>query len=73
MPRYIGHPDGVELSVPVGSGYEFKDLFVPYDGELPQEIGGQKVTEEYKTSLLEQADNWTETPVAKQPSKKGGE
>ena len=58
--RFIGHPDGAFLeSIPVGTNGETRRATIPYGGELPTEIDGQKVSTAYRDSLLEQKDNWT--------------
>jgi hypothetical protein len=58
--RYVGHPDGATLEIPVGNGGDRVIRHIPHGGELPSEIGGQKVPASFRDSLLEQPDNWTE-------------
>lgn len=72
--RYVGHPDGVELQIPVGNGGDFVIRHIPHGGELPSEIGGQRVPAKFRDSLLEQEANWTEVrreDKAKAPAKTG--
>lgn len=69
--RYTGHPDGVELSVPVGNAGEFRNIHIPHGGELPTEIDGQKVPAQFRDSLLEQKDNWTDVKRATGDETKG--
>jgi hypothetical protein len=56
--KYVGHPDGVDLSIPFRDG-DMVALHVPHGSELPAEVEGRKVPADYRDSLLEQADNWT--------------
>lgn len=57
--RFIGHPDGVDLSIPFNDG-DVVHLHIPHGGELPVEHGGRKIPAAVRNSLLEQSDNWTE-------------
>ena len=58
--RFVGTPDGVNLTVPVLTEDEpDKHITVVYGGELPTEIDGHKVPAAFRDSLLEQKDNWT--------------
>lgn len=57
--RYVGHPDGVDLTVPIGNNGEQRHLHIPHGGELPTEIDKQRVPASYRDSLLEQEGNWT--------------
>lgn len=58
--RYVGHPDGCELAIPVGrEGGDVVHRHIPYNGELPLEINGMKVVATFRDRLLEQEDNWT--------------
>ncbi len=56
--RYVGHPDGVDLVVPVGDN-ETRRITIPHGGELPHDIDGLPVPVTFRDSLLEQKDNWT--------------
>lgn len=59
--RYVGHPDGVTLTVPVSTeGEPPRHVTIPHGGELPTEIDGHPVPASFRDSLLEQKDNWTE-------------
>lgn len=58
--RFVGHPDGVNLAVHVGTEGEWRNIFVPHGGELPTEIDGLKVPVSFRDSLLEQKGEWTE-------------
>jgi hypothetical protein len=59
--RFVGHPDGVTLTVPVTTdGEPPRHLTIPHGGELPTDIDGHKVDTAFRNSLLEQKDNWTE-------------
>jgi hypothetical protein len=65
--RFVGHPDGVSLTVPVTTeGEPDRHVTVTHGGELPTEIDGHKVPASFRDSLLEQKDNWTEV---KRPDK----
>lgn len=58
--RFVGHPDGVTLTVPVSTeGEPPRHLTIPHGGELPHEIDGHQVPASFRDSLLEQKDNWT--------------
>jgi hypothetical protein len=57
--RYVGHPDGVFLNVPVGDEGVQAGVFVPHGGELPTEVDDLPVSASFRDSLLEQKDNWT--------------
>ena len=58
--RFVGHPDGVDLTVPVATdGEPPRHLHIAHGGELPTEIDGHTVPAAYRDSLLEQKDNWT--------------
>ena len=57
--RYVGHPDGVDLSIPYKDG-DVIHLHVAHGSELPTEYEGRKIPASYRDSLLEQTDNWTE-------------
>ena len=73
--RYVGHPDGADLAIPVGNGGDFVHRHIPHGGELPTEIGGQKVPASFRDSLLEQEANWVEVrreeTKPKAPAKSG--
>ena len=59
--RYVGHPDGVHLTVPVSTdGEPPRHVYIPHGGELPAELDGHAVPASFRKSLLEQGDNWTE-------------
>ena len=63
--RYVGHPDGVDISqVPVGTEGEFRRVHVAHGAELPTEIDGLKVPASFRDSLLEQKGEWTEVKRA---------
>jgi hypothetical protein len=69
--RFVGHPDGVTLTVPVATeGEPPRHLTIPHGGELPNEIDGHPVPASFRDSLLEQKDNWTQV---KRPEKKPDE
>ena len=58
--RFVGHPDGVHLTVPVATeGEPPRHVHVKHGGELPTEIEGHKVPATFRDSLLEQEGNWT--------------
>jgi hypothetical protein len=61
--RYIGHPDGVDLSIPFRDG-DVVNLHVAHGAELPTEVGGRSVPAAFRDSLLEQEDNWSEVKRA---------
>ena len=76
--RFIGHPDGATLTVPVATeGEPPRHLTIAHGGELPHEIDGHPVPDSFRDSLLEQKDNWTEVrrdpkkPDEKIPAKSG--
>jgi hypothetical protein len=64
--RFVGHPDGIWLAVPVGDG-ETRRINIDHGHELPTEIDGLKVPASFRKSLLEQGDNWTEVNRATKP------
>jgi hypothetical protein len=58
--RYTGGSlSGVDLSITFKDG-DVVQVHVPHGGELPEEVQGRKVPVEYRDSLLEQTDNWSE-------------
>jgi hypothetical protein len=61
--RYIGHPDGVDLSIPFRDG-DVVNLHIAHGAELPTEVGGRSVPAAFRDSLLEQEDNWSEVKRA---------
>jgi hypothetical protein len=65
--RYVGHPDGVDLSIPFNDG-DVVHLHIAHGAELPAKVGERTVPAAYRDSLLEQSDNWTE--VKRDPDKK---
>jgi hypothetical protein len=73
--RYVGpSPDGVTLGVVLEDG-DIHPYHVPHGGELPKELGGRKVSKQYRDNLLTQ-DTWTDvhrTPAdaEKTPPSKG--
>jgi len=62
--RYVGHPDGATIEIPIGTEGNTVIRHVPHGGEVPTEIDGQKVPAGYRDSLLEQKENWTEVKRA---------
>lgn len=79
--RYVGHPDGADLTIPFRDG-DLVHLHVPHGGELPTEVEGRRISAEFRDSLLEQEDNWTvvrredKTPAKsgdKTPAKSGAQ
>jgi hypothetical protein len=67
--RYVGHPDGVDLTIEYMDG-DRVHLHVPHGGELPTEVEGRKVPATFRDSLLEQEDNWT---VVRREAAKSGD
>lgn len=61
--RYVGHPDGVDLSIPYKDG-DVIHIHVAHGAELPTEHEGRKVPTSFRDSLLEQTDNWAEVKRA---------
>jgi hypothetical protein len=58
--RYTGGSlTGVDLAIQFKDG-DVVQLHIPHGGELPLEVEGRKIPAEYRNSLLEQADNWSE-------------
>jgi hypothetical protein len=77
--RYVGHPDGVTLTVPVSTeGEPPRHVTVSHGGELPTEVDGHPVPASFRDSLLEQKDSWTQvkrkdtSTAAKADEKKEG-
>lgn len=68
--RYVGHPDGCELSIQYRDGDVLR-VHVAYGDELPTDVEGRKVPAEYVKGLLEQEDNWTSESSSKAPAKTG--
>lgn len=56
--RFVGHPDGVDLSIPFNDG-DTAHLHIAHGGELPSEVNGRRIPAAYRNSLLEQEANWT--------------
>ena len=69
--RFVGHPDGVDITVPIDGGREQHNLHIPYGGELPTEINGLKVPAAFRDSLLEQEANWTSVTRGAKTTKDG--
>lgn len=67
LPRFVGHPDGVEITIPVGVSErppslmyaETYTVHIGYGEQLPADISGRAVPAWFRDSLLEQEDNWT--------------
>jgi hypothetical protein len=57
--RFVGHPDGVDLSIPYMDG-DVIHVHVAHGAELPTEVEGRKIPASFRDSLLEQSDNWSE-------------
>lgn len=70
--RYVGHPDGCNLSIPFRDG-DVVHLYVPHGGELPTTVQGRKISAEFRDSLLEQEANWTEVRREDKAPAKSGE
>jgi hypothetical protein len=59
--KYIGHPDGVDLTIPYRDG-DTVHVHVEYGKELPVEVQGRGLPQGFVKSLLEQESNWAEVP-----------
>lgn len=55
--KYVGHPDGVDLKIRYMDG-DIVSLHVAHGSELPAEVHGRKVPDDFRDGLLEQEDNW---------------
>lgn len=68
--RFIGHPDGVDLSIPFDDG-DVAHVHVAHGAELPAEVRGRKIPASVRNNLLEQESNWTEVNRATGPEATG--
>lgn len=67
--RYSGPSlTGVDLNVVLDSG-EIRNVHIPYGGELPNEVGGSRVSATFRDSLLTQGDNFSKVTRDESKSK----